>query len=173
MLSIGCEAGVLGIPSNPACSWAAAAFLRLAALPSPLSRRSLPIVTVSDRICLHSSRITRMPTAFHRLKDNISTHVWADEKVRRDDSDVATDMNYSVASSLSWSKFIYNLETCMRIRGPPKTTASFKRWTPWTVLDKSTCTYIPQGLAPRFPDGWLKISGSPKYPHHDCMDHRW
>jgi hypothetical protein len=42
-------------------------FLRFGALPSPpfsLCFLSFPINTVSERICLHSSRITRMPTAY-------------------------------------------------------------------------------------------------------------
>ena len=30
---------------------------------------------------------------------------------------------------------------------------------------------IPQGQAPRFPDGCLKISGSPRYFPYDWVDH--
>ena len=37
-------------------------------------------------------------------------------------------------------------------------------------VDKLTCTYLPQGPAPRFPHGWLKVSSSPKYPLYDWMD---
>ena len=46
---------------------------------------------------------------------------------RKDDFDVATGVNYGVASSLSRSKFICCPEMgTMRIKGPPKTTAIFK-----------------------------------------------
>ena len=31
-------------------------------------------------------------------------------------------------------------------------------------VDKQDGTYLPQGQAPRFPHGWLKIFGSPRYP---------
>jgi hypothetical protein len=105
------------------------------------------------------------------LKDNISTHVWANEKRRRDDSDVATDMIYSVASSLSWSKSIFKLETCMRIESPYKLLHLLKG----EHLEQASKSQ-PAPISPRsnpYIPTWLKISGSPKYPHHDCMDHRW
>jgi hypothetical protein len=56
----GAEAGTLDSDGVPI-------FLRFGALPSPpfsLCFLSFPINTVSERICLHSSRITRMPTAY-------------------------------------------------------------------------------------------------------------
>ena len=47
---------------------------------------------------------------------------------KKDNSDVATGVNYGVASSSSSSKSIYNpKQGIMRIRGPPKTSASFQR----------------------------------------------
>ena len=39
-------------------------------------------------------------------------------------------------------------------------------------MDKPAVTDPPQGQAPRFPHGWWKISGSPRYPHHDWVDQR-
>ena len=49
-------------------------------------------------------------------------------KIKEDDSDVATGVNYGVASCLRWSKSIYYPELgIMRIRGPSKTTESFLR----------------------------------------------
>ena len=45
----------------------------------------------------------------------------------RDDSDVATGVNYGVASSSSWCKSVCHPETgMMRTRGPLKITASFQ-----------------------------------------------
>ena len=45
--------------------------------------------------------------------------------IRRDESDVATGVNYGVASTMRWSKSMQNLKTgIMTIRGPLKTTAS-------------------------------------------------
>lgn len=46
---------------------------------------------------------------------------------KKEDSDVATNMNYDVASFFSWSNYICNLETNItRITAPPKETkASF------------------------------------------------
>lgn len=86
-------------------------------------------------------------------------------KKKKDDSDVATGVKYGVASFSSWSKSICNLEIDFsRIRGLPKTIAFTWRWTPWTGTD----TYLPQTQAQAtFPHGWLKWSGSSKYPHYD------
>ena len=43
-----------------------------------------------------------------------------------------------------------------------------------TSVDKVACIYLPQGQAPRFPHGWLKIFNSLGYiPHYDLVDHRW
>ena len=50
------------------------------------------------------------------------------------------------------------------LEGPPKTTAFFQRWRPWTRMDKLVGTYLPQGQAPRFPPDRLQISSSPRYP---------
>ena len=49
-------------------------------------------------------------------------------KKKEDDFNVATRMNYVVASALSWSKSILNLELGItRRRGPPKTAVTFQR----------------------------------------------
>ena len=44
--------------------------------------------------------------------------------------------------------------------------ASFQRWTLWTCVDMLADTYLstPKGQAPRFPHGWLEISGSTRIP---------
>ena len=78
-------------------------------------------------------------------------------------------MNYGVvASSSSGSNCIHNLETGItRIRGPPKNTASFQRWTTQTGSDKPVSTCLPQGEAHRFPIGGLKISSSHRCPHYE------
>ena len=40
---------------------------------------------------------------------------------KKENSDVANDMNYGHASFFSWLKFIHDRKTCMtRIRGPPE-----------------------------------------------------
>ena len=89
---------------------------------------------------------------------------------KKDDFNVATGINYSVASSLSWSTSICNPEMGItRIRGASRNTASLERMD----ADKLVLTYVPHGQAPRFPHGWLKISGSPGYPTYDRVDHRW
>ena len=57
---------------------------------------------------------------------------------------VATDGKYDVvASFLSSSKSMCTPDMgIVRIRGPPKTTASFRRWTPWTDTDKQAGAYL-------------------------------
>jgi hypothetical protein len=89
---------------------------------------------------------------------------------KKNDSDVATGMNYCVASISRWSKCTCYLNMrSVKIRRLLKTVASFRRWTPRIGTD----TYLPQGQVPRFPHGWLKLSGSTGYPHVDWVDHRW
>ena len=62
----------------------------------------------------------------------------------KDNSNVANSVDYGVASISSWSKSKYIPEMGItRIRGPPKTTASFWRWTPWRDEDKLVGTYLP------------------------------
>ena len=43
----------------------------------------------------------------------------------------------------------------------------------WMGINKLADTYLPQGVAPRFPHGWLKKFGSPGYPHYDKVDSTW
>ena len=78
-------------------------------------------------------------------------------------------LHFQVALSLN----VFLIRAYCWLKGPPKTTASFQRWTPWTHVDKPTGVYLPQGQAPRFPDGWLKMSGSLGYPHYDWVGCRW
>jgi hypothetical protein len=60
--------------------------------------------------------------------------------------DVATTMNYGVASFMSWSKSSWNLETSiMKIKEPPTTTTFFWRWTPCMGADKPIETCLPKG----------------------------
>jgi hypothetical protein len=70
-------------------------------------------------------------------------------------------LHFQVALSLN----VFLIRAYCWLKGPPKTTASFQRWTPWTRVDKPTGVYVPQGQAPRFPDGWLKMFGSLGYLH--------
>ena len=64
----------------------------------------------------------------------------------KDDSGVATGVNYGVASFSSWSKSGCNLDTgIMRIIEPPTTAAFYQRLTPWMGADKPAGTYLPQG----------------------------
>ena len=44
-----------------------------------------------------------------------------------------------------------------------KTMLSF-RWTPWTCMSKSTCTYLPQRQTPRIPCGWFEVARSAVVP---------
>lgn len=45
------------------------------------------------------------------------------------------------------------------------------KWTPWTGIDKSTCTYLPQGK----PLSWIHVSKLEKWPHkvHVPCDKYW
>ena len=55
---------------------------------------------------------------------------WKKKKEKKDDTDAATGVSYGVASFSSWSKSICNPQMGFtRIRRPPKTIASFWRWT--------------------------------------------
>ena len=72
---------------------------------------------------------------------------------KKDDFNITACMNYGVASFSS--KSICNPKMSMMwIRGPPTTTASFQRWTPWTGEDKRASTYLIQGQSPMVPT-WL------------------
>ena len=54
----------------------------------------------------------------------------------------------------------------IRIKGPPKTTASFQCFTPCMKGHGQAglhLSYLLQGQAPRFPQNWLKIYSSPGY----------
>lgn len=63
---------------------------------------------------------------------------WACLERGEEGIDVATGMNYGVASPSSWSKCTCNRKISMtRIRGPSKTTASMKRWTLWTNITRT------------------------------------
>jgi hypothetical protein len=94
----------------------------------------------------------------------ISTRIcllFGNKQWKIDDSDVATGMNYGVASFSSWSKSTCNPKTgLVRIRGSPKTTASIWRWTPWKSTDKPVGTYLPKGK----PLGFHMVGW--KYPVH-------
>jgi hypothetical protein len=85
---------------------------------------------------------------------------------KKDDSDVATGMNYVVPSSSSWyTSTCYLKMAITRIRGPLKTTAFFKVntfervWTSWLAP-------IPLKSKPlgSHTVGWNRIW---------CVDHRW
>ena len=75
--------------------------------------------------------------------------------------DVATNVKYGVASSLSWPKHIRNMETAItRLRVPRKTTTSCHKQTLEMGTYKPTCTYLTPRHDPRFPHSWLKLSNS-------------
>lgn len=101
---------------------------------------------------------TAFRSAFSISNSTYQTHNVIQYKLRKkDDFDVATCITFDFASFSSWSESIFNPETCItRIGGPPKTTASFQRWTPWMGTDKLACTYPPRG--------WLEISNPTKIP---------
>jgi hypothetical protein len=96
------------------------------------------------------------PSSVSRVKEK-------KEKKERKTSPRCHRREICIASYSSWSKAICNLK---RVWGAPTTTTSFWRRTPWTGVDKPTCTYLHQGQAPTFPHAWLKISSSHEYPHH-------
>ena len=78
----------------------------------------------------------------------------------KDDSNVATGVNYGVdASFSSWPKSICDPKTrIVRIKRTPKTTTFFWRWSTWTSTDKPTDTYLPQGKPLGFHmGGWKYI----------------
>ena len=90
-----------------------------------------------------------------------------------DDSDVATGVNYGVASSSSWSKSAYNPKKVSReLEGPQRLLPPFKgeqlEWRTNQLAPIST-----KGQALRFLLGWLSISHSIGCPHYDRVDHRW
>ena len=58
-----------------------------------------------------------------------------------------------------------------RIRGTSKTHASFSKVNTLNAKDKPAWKWFPQEQAPRFPHGWLKISGLPKYSHYNWVNH--
>ena len=69
-----------------------------------------------------------------------------DQKEKKRDSDVATSVNYVVASFSSWFKSRCNSEMGItRITGAPKTIASSWKWTHWMGADKPYGTYLPRG----------------------------
>ena len=67
-------------------------------------------------------------------------------------------LHFQVGLSLCIPKW-----TLQELKGPPKTSASFRRWRPCTDADKPAGSYPPQGETPRLPHGWLQISNSPRY----------
>lgn len=78
-------------------------------------------------------------------------------------------MIYGVAPFLSWSKSICDPDMgIMRIGGLRRLLPSFEG-EHMNTTDKAGQHLSLQGQAPRFPHGWLKISGSPRYLHYDCV----
>ena len=79
-----------------------------------------------------------------------------------------TTVNNGVASSLSSSKCICSFATRItKIYMPLKTTASFERWYLEQVSQHLSIFSKDKPLGLRH--GWLKISGSPRYPHYDWL----
>ena len=81
-------------------------------------------------------------------------------KRKKDDSNIATILNYDVASSLSWSKFICNPEMGItRVKGSQRLLSLLKVNTlnkhGKADLHLSPCTYLPQEI-PRILHGKLK-----------------
>ena len=73
----------------------------------------------------------------YRTATHFTIRIRAERKEKKDNSNIATSVNYGVASFSSWSKCICNTETgIIRNREPSTTTASFQRWTPWTSTNK-------------------------------------
>ena len=73
------------------------------------------------------------------------------EKRRKDNLDAVTGVNYGVdASFSSCCKCICGPQTgIMRIRGPLKTIASFRRWTHWTGSKQASWhLYLPTMASP-------------------------
>jgi hypothetical protein len=82
-------------------------------------------------------------------------------KRKKDDSNIATILNYDVASSSSWFKSIYNLEMGItRVKGSQRLLPPFKLNTlnehGKADLHLSPCTHLPQEQAPRILQGKLK-----------------
>jgi hypothetical protein len=120
-------------------------------------------ILIMASLCLYILKMWLQGAAFFEFRRFVI------KKKRRVDFDIATGMNYGVASYLSWSRFLYNSETDItRIEGPPKITAPFKgehlEWA-WTSR--------PAPISTHKIDMWLKISDSPGFPHHDWVNHRW
>ena len=86
----------------------------------------------------------------------------------RDDSNVATSVNYGAASSSSQ----YAILNITRINGTLKNIfSSFKDEHLKRAQTSRPAPYLPKGQAPRFAMvGWIK-TWSPRYPHFDKMDH--
>lgn len=59
--------------------------------------------------------------------------------------------------SLKWSMMLVRFPSWSKSLCNP---VFFWRWKSWTDMDKPAGTYLPQGQAPRFPNGWLKTSCS-------------
>ena len=97
------------------------------------------------------------------LNDSVLS-TWVDgslqELLMRSDglnADIATSVNYGVASFLNWSLSICNCGIYItRIRRPLMIVVSFRRWTSWIGVDKLAHTYLIQGQGPRFPNGLVE-----------------
>ena len=100
------------------------------------------------------------------IKLYINTHTKYGEK---NDSVVATSVNYGLASSSSSSKSMAIPNRASRkLEAPPPP----KRLLPpfkgehleWAQINQPAPN-SPHGQAPKFPHSWLKISSSPRYPN--------
>ena len=91
-------------------------------------------------------------------------------KKKKGDSDVATSVNYVVASFSSWFKSRCNSEMGItRITGAPKTIASSWKWTHWMGADKPYGTYLPKGK----PLGSHMLNYNVRFTLIPPMWHRW
>ena len=71
---------------------------------------------------------------------------------KKDDYDVATNVNYHVACFSSWYESTCNPEMDItKIKGPRRLLPPFE------VAHTSWLLSLPQGQALRFPRGWLKL----------------
>ena len=94
-------------------------------------------------ILLHSPT---QESASRRVKITTPNHHSTDQKEKKDNSDVATNVYYVVALFSSWFKSICDSKTGItRIRGPPKTIASSWKCTHWMGANKPAGTYLPKG----------------------------
>jgi hypothetical protein len=89
---------------------------------SDLFAKLAPLPKLDGMLLLKWLNENSLPTSF------IQKIISESRKEKKDNSDVLTGVNYGVASFSSWSKSICNPKIGgTRIRGSPKTIASFRR----------------------------------------------